>query len=377
MAGARQKRRARAGDPLRVELGERSYPIHIGSDDLVQAGAEIARLTQASHVAIVTVPEVGRRYAAALSKGLRSEGIKVHRFDVPDGDRSKNLREVAKLYSAFLEKGLDRSSAAIALGGGVVGDLTGYVAATYLRGISFVQVPTTLLSMVDASVGGKVGVNLPEGKNLVGAFYQPKLVWIDAGTLRTLPERQRVAGMGEVIKHAAIWDEKLFADLESAAEAVLALDPEWIEPVIRRNCAIKAEVVAQDERESGLRMLLNFGHTLGHAVETIGRYRKVLHGEAVGMGMVYAAQRSEELGLAPSGTHERLEALVSRVGLPTLLPGFPRKAYLSALRVDKKRTGARIRFVALRAIGRAEIVPLTPAEIFPPRRAPVARTKRV
>ena len=377
MAGARQHKRARSGKPLRVELGERSYPIHIGTGTLAQAGAEIARRTQASRVAIVTVAEVGRRYAAALSKGLRSEGIKVHRFDVPDGDRTKNLREAARLYSAFLDKGLDRSSAAIALGGGVVGDLTGFVAATYLRGISFVQVPTTLLSMVDASVGGKVGVNLPEGKNLVGAFYQPKLVWIDAATLRTLPERQRVAGMGEVIKHAAIWDEGLFSDLESTAEAILALDPEQIEPLIRRNCAIKAEVVARDERESGVRMLLNFGHTMGHAVETLGRYRKILHGEAVGIGMVYAAQRSEDLGLAPAGTRQRLEALVSRVGLPTLMPGFPRRAYLSALRVDKKKTDARIRFVALRAIGRAEIVPLTPGEIFPPRRGRTATTKRV
>ena len=258
-----------------------------------------------------------------------------------------------------------------------MGDLAGFAAASYLRGIAFVQVPTTLLSMADASVGGKVGVNLPEGKNLVGAFHQPKLVWIDTATLQSLPQRQRASGMAEVIKHAAIWDKKLFSDLESVAEDLMALDPGILESVIERNCAIKAEVVSRDEREGGLRMLLNFGHTMAHAVEKLGRYGKILHGEAVSMGMVFAAQRSEDLGLTPAGTRQRLEALVSRVGLPTLIPGFPRRAYLSALRVDKKRIDARIRFVALRGIGRAEIVPLTPAEIFPPRRGRAASPKRV
>jgi 3-dehydroquinate synthase len=371
MPGARGVRAAR-GTQLEVDLGERSYAIHIGTGNLARAGAEIARRTKATRVAIVSVPDVGRRYAGVLARSLRSEGVTVHRIDVPDGDRTKNLREAGRLYTAFLDRGLDRSSAAIALGGGVVGDLTGFAAATYLRGISFVQVPTTLLSMVDASVGGKVGVNLPQGKNLVGAFYQPKLVWIDTATLRTLPERERAAGMAEIIKAAAIWDEPLFRDLESGAESVMALDPEKLMPVIERSCAIKAEVVARDERETGLRMLLNFGHTLAHAVETLGRYRKILHGEAVGMGMVYAAQRSEDLGLAATGTRDRLESLISRVGLPTRIPEFPRRAYLTALRVDKKKIDSRIQFVALRAIGRAEIVPLTPAEIFPPRRGRTA-----
>ncbi len=379
MSSARRQRGGGVGGGtrLRVALGARSYSIQIGSGNLARAGAEIARCTKATRVAIVSVPEVGRRYAGILAKSLRSEGVKVHRVYVPDGDRAKNLREAAKLYTAFLEKGLDRSSALIALGGGVVGDLTGFVAATYLRGIPFVQVPTTLLSMVDASVGGKVGVNLPEGKNLVGAFYQPKLVWIDTATLASLPARQRVSGMAEVIKHAAIWDKKMFSRLESVAEAMLELDPAVLESVIRRNCEIKAEVVARDEREAGLRMLLNFGHTLGHAAETLSGYRKILHGEAVGMGMVYAAGRSEDLGLAPAGTRQRLEDLVRRVGLPTAMPRFPRRAYLAALRVDKKRVDARIRFVALRAIGRAELVPLTPAEIFPPRRGGKTASTRV
>ena len=259
----------------------------------------------------------------------------------------------------------DRASVVVALGGGVVGDLAGFVAATYLRGVPFAQVPTSLLAMVDASVGGKVGVNLARGKNLVGAFYQPKLVWIDVRVLRTLPRRQRAAGLAEILKAAALFDAALFARLERDAERLLELDPEALLPVVERACAIKAEVVNRDEREVGPRMLLNFGHTLAHAIETLARYRRVLHGEAVAMGMVFAARRSEELELAPTGTAERIATLCGRLGLPTALPGFDRRAYLDALRVDKKRRDARIRFVALRGIGKAETLPLTPAQILP------------
>ena len=351
---------------VEVGLGERSYPIQIGVGTLAGAGAEIARHTKATHAALVTVPPVGRRYAAVLRRSLREAGLRVDRFDVPDGDATKNLKQVAKLYDGLLERRADRNSVVVALGGGMVGDLAGFAAATYLRGVPFVQVPTTLLAMVDASVGGKVGVNLPQGKNLVGAFYQPKLVWIDVATLKTLPARERAAGMAEVIKKAAIWDERLFATLERDIEALMNLEYALLLPVVERACEIKAEVVARDERESGLRMLLNFGHTLAHAVETLTRYRRVLHGEAVAMGMVFAARLSEELDYAPAGTAERLEALVRRAGLPTELPDFPRKAYLDALRVDKKMRDSRIRYVVLRGIGRAETVPLTPAEILPP-----------
>ncbi|MGH0037778.1 MAG: 3-dehydroquinate synthase [Myxococcota bacterium] len=357
---------ARQGTRVEVRLGERSYPIQIGVDSLSRAGEAIARRTGATRVALVTVPGVGRRYGPRLTRSLQAAGLRVHRVLVPDGDATKNLRQLAKLYDAFLDAGLDRSSAVVALGGGMVGDLAGYAAASYLRGIPFVQVPTTLLSMVDASVGGKVAVNLPQGKNLVGAFYQPRLVWIDTATLESLPARERAAGMAEIIKAGAIRDAALFRRLESDLEAALALEPRALLPIVQAACAMKAEVVRRDEREGGLRMLLNFGHTLAHAVEKLSRYRRWLHGEAVGMGMVYAARRGESLGITPARTRERLEDLVSRAGLPAELPRFDRGAYLEALRVDKKKQDARIRFVALRRVGRAETRPMTPEEIYPP-----------
>ncbi|HEY5656510.1 MAG TPA: 3-dehydroquinate synthase, partial [Myxococcota bacterium] len=246
---------------------------------------------------------------------------------------------------------------------GMVGDLTGFTAATYLRGIPFVQVPTTLLAMVDASVGGKTGVNLGRGKNLVGAFHQPRLVSIDVDTLASLPARERAAGFAEVIKKAAIWDAAFFAQLERDAEALTALETAALVPVLERAVRIKAEVVSRDEREQGLRMLLNFGHTMAHALEALQRYRNLRHGEAVAIGMIYAAQRSEALGCSPPGTAERLERLCQRFGLPTRLPPFERRAYLSALRVDKKRRDSRIHYVVLEGIGRAKTVPLTPAQI--------------
>jgi 3-dehydroquinate synthase len=350
---------------LRVKLGERSYPIYIGAGNLDRAGPAIAKATGASQVAIVTVKAVGRRYAAGLSRSLRAAGLRVHRIEVPDGDSTKNLRQLGRLYDEFLRLGLDRSSAIVALGGGMVGDLAGYAAATYLRGIPIVQVPTTILAMVDASIGGKTAVNLKQGKNLVGAFHQPSLVWIDTATLQSLPRRQRCAGMAEVIKVGAIWDARLFARLERDMAKALNLDATALVPIIERACAIKAKVVSLDEREAGVRMLLNFGHSMGHAVEKKLGYRKVLHGEAVAMGMVYAARRSEQLGFAPDGTRERLQDLLIATQLPIQLPSFPRRAYLSGLQVDKKRQDRRIQFVVLSRIGKAETVPLTPAEIYP------------
>jgi len=349
-----------------VRLGERSYPICIGFDTLDRAGGAIARRTGARRVAIVSVPQVAKRYAPRLERSLARAGVASHRILVPDGDTTKNLRQLARLYDAFLEAGLDRSSAVVALGGGMVGDLAGFAAASFLRGLAFVQVPTTLLSMVDASVGGKVAVNLAQGKNLVGAFYQPRLVWIDLATLESLPARERAAGMAEIIKAGAIRDARLFRSLESDVEAALALEPAALLPAVRAACAVKAEVVRRDEREGGLRMLLNFGHTLAHAVEKLAGYRRWLHGEAVAMGMVYAARRGEALGWTPRRSRERLEALVERAGLPTELPQFSRRAYLEALRVDKKRQDTRIRFVALHRVGWAETHPLTPEEILPP-----------
>ena len=350
---------------VRVELGERSYEIRIGFDLLEQAGPAIAERTKARRAAVITVPEVARRYGARLERGLRAAGLKVRRLLVPDGERAKTLAWAQRLYEGLADFEADRSTVVVALGGGVVGDLAGFVAATWMRGVPFVQVPTTLLAMADASVGGKVAVDLPRGKNLVGAFHQPHLVWMDLATLRSLPARQRAAGLAEVIKHGAIRDAALFERFERDVERVLALEPEATLDVLARSCAIKAEVVSQDEREAGLRMHLNFGHTLAHAIEALTGYRRILHGEAVAIGMVFAAQRSEALGHAPAGTADRLEALLRRAGLPVTPPPFPRRAYLSALRVDKKRTDAHVRFVVLRGIGRADTVPLTPEEILP------------
>ena len=351
---------------IEVALGERSYPVCLGKGSLAAAGAEIARRTGAGLAVVVSVPGVARRLAPALERSLRKAGLRVRRRGVPDGDRSKSLAVVERLYRRLLGLGADRATALVALGGGMVGDLTGFTAATFLRGIPFVQVPTTVLAMVDASVGGKVGVNLPEGKNLVGAFHQPRLVWIDVETLASLPRRQRAAGFAEVVKAAALGDARFFAQLERDAEALMALDPGRLLPALARAIAIKAEIVSKDEREAGPRMLLNLGHTLGHAVEALTGFRSVLHGEAVAMGMVVAARRSEALGLAPGGTAGRIETLLRRFGLPTEIPTFPREAYLAALEVDKKRRDGRIRYVALRGIGRAETVSLSAARILPP-----------
>jgi 3-dehydroquinate synthase len=355
------------GRSVTVDLGERSYPIEIGAGTLDGIGAAVKTRLSATRAVVVSVPPVARRYGARVARSLRGAGLKVKRLEVPDGERSKNLTQVRKLYDALLDAGADRGTVVVALGGGVIGDLAGFAAATLFRGIPVVQVPTSLLAMVDSSVGGKTGVNVPRGKNLVGAFHQPSLVWIDADVLRSLPPRQLRAGMAEVVKHAAIWDARLFAQLEAEADRLLALEPEVLLPVLERNCEIKAEVVSRDEREAGLRMLLNFGHTLGHAVEALKRYRGILHGEGVAIGMAFAAGRSEELGLSPQGTRARLADLLERIGLATGLPDFPRKAYLSAISVDKKKRDARIRFIALRGIGRAEAVPLLPEEILPAR----------
>jgi 3-dehydroquinate synthase len=357
-----------------VALGERSYDVRIGWGTLPGLGAAVAEL-RPSRALLVSVPPVDRRYGAAALRSLRGAGLRTARSVVPDGDRTKNLGQVAKLYEAFLDAGADRSSVVVALGGGMVGDLAGFAAATLLRGMRFVQVPTTLLAMIDSSVGGKTGVNLRRGKNLVGAFHQPRLVWVDASLLRSLPRRVLAAGMAEVIKHGAIRDAALFERLEGDLERVMSLeDPELVLEVLERAVAVKTVVVAEDEREAGVRVLLNFGHTLGHAVEALRGYRGVLHGEAVAMGMVFAARRSEALGIAPEGTADRLAALLRRAGLPTELPAFPRRAYLAALRVDKKRQDARLRFVVLKGIGEADTRPLLPEEILPAeggrRRAP-------
>jgi 3-dehydroquinate synthase len=351
---------------LRVELDERSYSIHIGIDTLERAGRAIYRCAPSSRAVVVTVPGVGRRYGAKLERSLREAGYRVRRITVPDGDASKSLRQLQAIWDQMIDFGADRNTPVIALGGGMIGDLAGFAAASYLRGVPFVQVPTTILAMADASIGGKVAINVPQGKNLVGAFYQPRLVWMDIATLGSLPGRQRAAGLAEVVKHGAIWDLAYFESLERDPKGLLDLAPRVLIPALSRSCEIKAEVVSQDETERGVRKLLNFGHTLGHAVETLCKYRGWVHGEAVSMGMRFAAERSEALKLAPSGTADRIASLCEALGLPTEMPDHPRKAYLEALRVDKKMSDSRIDFVVLRRIGDAKTVSLSPKEILRP-----------
>ncbi len=363
--GGDERRAGRVARTLKVELGDRSYPIKLGVDTLAGVGEEIARCAPSSRAFVVSVPPVSRRYGAVVGRSLRAAGFRVRRVVVPDGDASKNPRQLSKLWDELIRFGADRRTPVVALGGGMVGDLAGFASASYLRGVPFIQIPTTILAMVDASIGGKVAVNLPQGKNLVGAFYQPRLVWIDVAALRSLPVRHRAAGFAEVVKAAAIWDAEFFARLERDAEGLMELDPKRLIPTLVRACAIKAEVVSKDEREAGLRQILNFGHTMGHAIEKLGRYRGLLHGEAVAIGMLVAARKSEQLGLSPAGTAERIGRLTARFGLPSELPNHPRKAYLDALRVDKKMADSKLRFVVLRGIGRAETVPLTPRELLP------------
>jgi 3-dehydroquinate synthase len=357
--------RGRVRKSVPVALAERSYEILIGDDWLETAGRRIGASLSAERIALITVPSVARRYAPTLTRGLEAAGSRVGRIVVPDGDATKNLGQAAELYTRFLKMGMDRQSAVVTLGGGVAGDLGGFVAATFLRGIPFVQVPTTVLAMVDASIGGKTGVNLAEGKNLVGAFHQPRGVYLDIATLRSLPPRQRAAGAAEMIKAAAIWDADFFEWLEEHIDAFMALDSKRVIHALEQACAIKAEVVARDEREGGLRRLLNFGHTLAHAIEKHAGYKGILHGEAVSIGMVFAALRSETLGFSPKGTTARLEDLLLRAGLPTNPPDRPRRAYLSAMAVDKKKQGGKIHFVVLKGIGAAGTALLSPAEIIP------------
>jgi len=300
-----------------VNLGERSYPIDIGAGTLDQIGARLQALKLGRRIAVVTNPTVARYYREAVERSLKAAGFSVTVLEVPDGEEHKNLAWLTFLYDRLVDARLDRESALIALGGGVIGDLTGFTAATFQRGVPFVQVPTTLLAQVDSSVGGKTAVNHSGGKNLIGAFHQPRLVWIDVATLKTLPRRQVQVGLAEIIKHAAILGPSLFELLEHRIEAVLGLDETLLIEVVRQNCAIKAAVVAEDERESDYRSILNFGHTLGHAIEMLTEYRGPLHGEAVAIGMAFAARLSRERGWCTPATVERIIALLQRAGLPT------------------------------------------------------------
>jgi len=341
---------------LNIDLADRSYEILIGQHLLDQTETWVSEVVKPSRVVIVTHPSIYRLYGDRLVQSFTAAGISVNVIDVPEGESSKSLKQAEKIYDRLMEWGCDRQSVLIALGGGVIGDLTGFIAATYVRGVPFIQVPTTLLAQVDSSVGGKTAVNHPRGKNMIGAFYQPKRVVIDLETLRTLPEREFRAGIAEIIKHGVIEDADLFAYLETHTAKILAQDSEALEYIIATSCAIKARVVEKDERESHYRMVLNFGHTLGHAVESLTGYSAFVHGEAVAIGMVYAAKLSEICGRCTAEVPRRITALIEKFGLPTRLPGLSPEALIQSMYLDKKTTHKKIRFILVKDIGSIEIV---------------------
>jgi 3-dehydroquinate synthase len=340
-----------------VNLGERSYDIEIDSR-LDQTGERLKPLGLGQKIAVVTNPIVKNLYGQRLVESLKAAGFQVLSIEVPDGEEHKNLDWANSIYTALLINGFDRKSALVALGGGVIGDLTGFAAATFMRGVPFVQVPTTLLAMVDSSVGGKTGVNHPMGKNMIGAFYQPKKVLMDLGVLKSLPKEEFLSGMAEVIKYGVIRDAKLFDYLEKNREKILGLDPDAVGHIVRRSCEIKADVVSKDEREGGLRAILNFGHTVGHAIETIENYTR-RHGEAVAIGMVCASRLALRTGLCDASVPERVEKLIRSYGLPTdfsVLSHRPSAtALMDIMQVDKKAEGGKVKFVLPKKIGEAVI----------------------
>lgn len=339
---------------IKVELAadsvSRSYDIKLHRGLLDDIGPSLAGLGFSGSVTVITNPLVASLYADRLRRSLEGSGFRVLQLEMPDGEEFKNLSEVSKIYDALIAEKIDRSTPVVALGGGVTGDLAGFVSASYLRGVPYVQVPTTLLSQVDSSIGGKTAVNHPKGKNLIGAFYQPRVVFIDPDVLRTLEARDVRSGLAEVVKHAAIRDESYFTFLEENATGLLALDDEIIE-AIERSCVIKAAVVSEDERETGVRAILNFGHTFGHAIEAVSGYGRMRHGEAVSIGMVMAAGFSEELGCAPSGTRDRVEKLLSSLGLPVVVSGLSAEEIFASMLLDKKVKDGGLRFVLIREIG--------------------------
>jgi len=336
---------------LNLVLGDRSYPIHVGPD-LLDAPDLIRSFVRGGSVFVVTNTTVGPLYLNKIEQAL--DGLKYDSIQLPDGEKYKNLDTLNQVYTKLLEGRFDRNTTLIALGGGVVGDITGFAAASYQRGVPFIQIPTTLLSQVDSSVGGKTGVNHPLGKNMIGAFYQPEAVIIDINTLNTLPDRELSAGISEVIKYGILGDAAFFDWLEPNMDKLLARDPDALSYAIARSCQDKADIVAADEREQGKRALLNLGHTFGHAIETGMGYGVWLHGEAVACGMVMAAKLSAELGWISHEDVQRISTLISRAKLPVSAPDeLSTGQFTELMAIDKKVLDGKLRLVLLRAIGNA------------------------
>ena len=347
---------------LEVDLGERSYPILIGRG-LLDDAALLPQFVKGKRVAIVTNDKVGPLYLDKISRTLRAAGKQVTEIVLPDGEEHKNWASLMRIFDVLLAEKCDRKTTLIALGGGVIGDLTGFAAASYMRGVPFVQVPTTLLSQVDSSVGGKTGINHPLGKNMIGAFYQPQAVIADTATLHTLPARELSAGIAEVIKHGAIIDAPFFDWIEANMAKLVAKDDAALAYAIQRSCEIKADVVRQDEREGGLRAILNFGHTFGHAIENGLGYGEWLHGEAVGCGMVMAADLSLRLGYIDAAARERLRAVTAAAGLPTVAPDLGPERWLELMEVDKKNEGGQIKFILIKPLG-SPLITNAPQELL-------------
>ena len=346
-------------EKVRVGLDERSYDIHIGVGTLSSLGELCRGVALKGQAAIITNPTVGELYLQVVQDSLERAGYRVKVISIPDGEEYKCSATLEDIYTGLLSAGLHRGAFIVALGGGVVGDIAGYAAATFLRGIPFVQVPTTLLAQVDSSVGGKTGINHPMGKNLIGAFYQPRLVLIDLLTLDTLPEREYLCGLAEALKYGIVLERELFDYIAASTAAIKSLDKGVLQHVVSACCRIKASVVERDEREGGLRAVLNYGHTIGHAVETLTEYRTYKHGEAVAIGMAQVAMLATLLGHASQEDLQRITALMAELGFQMQLPDFPLDAYLEAIAHDKKKSDAGVNFIFNRGIGEFVIESVT------------------
>jgi 3-dehydroquinate synthase len=341
---------------LSVDLGERSYDIFFGHRILGQFGRLCQSLKLGGRAIVVTNSTIGGYYLGPLKESLEKEGFVVSGIDIPEGEEYKNIQTLEHIYDSLVSAHLDRGSFLVALGGGVIGDITGFAAATYLRGISYIQVPTSLLAQVDSSVGGKTGINHEKGKNLIGAFYQPRMVLIDLNTLDTLPDREFISGLAEIVKYGIVYDRELFDFIFENAEKLLYRDKDSLMHVVARSCEIKASVVARDEREAGLRATLNYGHTIGHAVESLTDYKTYLHGEAISIGMAQAARISEKMGYAVKADTDRILSLLIKLNLPVALPSFSQDSYVSAVLHDKKVKDGKITFVLNNGIGAYSLV---------------------
>ncbi len=348
---------------LEVDLGSRSYPIHIGTD-LIDQAELFSACEKASSLYIVTNTTVAPLYAQRLTQTLEKLGKSVRTIVLPDGESYKDWKNLQLIFDELLKHGADRQTMLLALGGGVIGDMTGFAAASFMRGIRFIQVPTTLLAQVDSSVGGKTGINHPLGKNMIGAFHQPVAVIADLNTLKTLPPRELSAGLAEVVKHGAIADAQFLDWIEANAKELLACDTKAMAHAVLRSCEIKSAVVSADEREGGIRATLNFGHTFGHAIEAGMGYGEWLHGEAVGCGMVMGANLSCRLKYISQTEVDRLTQIIQSMNLPTEPPKFGAERYMGLMQVDKKTESGQIRYVVLEKIGKAQIQSVPDAQVI-------------